>query len=206
MAHEHCCKTCDTTDPSLFYRGASKSECKNCVCERKKRERTSTRKPRQIVTETVTMKQIEELIDRIDSLDEEEVYDRADGKQTFRERLNESMQMYDNKIETLEKSMVTAIESLVLMKEKYTELESKHARLESKCKILEANSLKALEEVNVVKVNAAGRDELAVLGKKVSQIDIRIHQWTNEYSRYAKALFARNEGTGVLKTPTYDRV
>ena len=111
------------------------------------------------------------------------------------------MQMYDNKIETLEKSMVTAIESLVLMKEKYTELESKHARLESKCKILEANSLKALEEVNVVKVNAAGRDELAVLGKKVSQIDIRIHQWTNEYSRYA-----RNEGTGVLKTPTYDRV
>lgn len=121
MAKTHLCVICGCNEPTQFYANTTKSRCKKCISIKAKESRETVKED----IEMVTMEIIDELRDRIETLDEQEVFNNADGRKTFRETLNDKMLGYDDDIRQLKKDLIMIMDSLIVEKDRSKTLEKK---------------------------------------------------------------------------------
>lgn len=126
MPKEHLCKICNEKDPLKFYKGTTKSTCKACL-SRKTKGNVDSPNPDQ----SVTMDHIRELRDQIQSLDEYEIFELADGRKSFREMLTEKIYSDRREMFNLKTDIVSLMDALDEEKSKNKILEEQVASLVS---------------------------------------------------------------------------
>ena len=89
---KHLCKDCDETNPEMFYSTGTKSQCRACILLKKKEDRQKLKKINDNYDiDCISREEIltihNELREHIDTLDDIETFNKAEGNATFREVL-----------------------------------------------------------------------------------------------------------------------
>lgn len=143
MPKPYLCKICSATDPELFYKRTTKSTCKKCILDNNRAKRAiknveKTDKLKGHIDKVKpyydsrlenlhnTLKQY--IDDRIDCLDDQEQFDRADGSMTFREYIIEHLYVHKKVIGGLVETQKTQADEIAKMKDRITYLENQVGR------------------------------------------------------------------------------
>lgn len=124
MGKQPHCKRCNTTDLSAFYDGTTKSRCKKCIAIEKKMKKTGALTPPLTIDELSN--QVQELSGRLETLDEQEVFDDPQGQMTFREMLKDKLITLGQRLDDMDKRIDEIDKRVDAMEEAVIDTIAKH--------------------------------------------------------------------------------